>query len=137
MAVMPWTNICFKFETQSNSFFEACSKEVIAIIDVSKILNGTRMKLSIIRSKVCSMSCHHFDLEVVISRMCIETHCFITFWGKFIPKLEDVLCTKHLPLFGDSNAMGCELKEDDHVRVNFLSIVMAASKSSRKFTYAS
>lgn len=40
--------------------------------------------------------------------------------GEFNPTLEDVLRLTHLPLFGDANAMGIKLDEDDQLKMKNL-----------------
>lgn len=41
--------------------------------------------------------------------------------------LEGVICTTHLPLFGETDAIRVKLSEDDHAKVKFLTTTKIAS----------
>lgn len=108
----------------------------MALVGLSKRLNDVGVKLPIFFFfTVCLLSHQNFDLEVLTSRWSTETHTLITYWWKFTPMLEDVLCMTCLPLFGGSNAIGFELIEDDHTKMKFLTMTMVASRSSGKSTH--
>lgn len=61
---------------------------------------------------------------------------FLHLLGDFTPTLEDGNPTTHLLLFGEINAIGVELGEDDHTKVKYLTTALIVSRLSKKSTYA-
>lgn len=54
--------------------------------------------------------------------------------GRVQPSLEDVASLTMLPMFGEANAVGIILEEDDQVKLKFLTIFMTSSRMSGKLT---
>lgn len=62
---------------------------------------------------------------------------FTVLWGKLEPILENVAHLSVLSLYKDMNTMDVVLGEEDEVKLEHLTSIMASSKMSGKFTYAS
>lgn len=65
---------------------------------------------------------HYQDLKLLVSRWSIKRH-FEAARKKFTPTLEYVARLSKLPLYGDVNAVGIILEEDDQVKLKYLTLM--------------
>lgn len=94
--------------------------KLLSVPGVSKRLNEAGVKEPIICERVCSLTKQQLDLELLLSRRITKTHTFFAAWGEFTPIVKDVLRLTHLPLLGETNAIGIVLDEDDQLKLKNL-----------------
>lgn len=110
----------FCVNTQSNQSFE-CGARRFRVPGSHQENEQTGVKKAVTCSKLLFLVRHHWDLELLVSRWSTESYTFVTVWGKFTLTLEDVASLTMLPLFGEANAMGIILEENDQTKLNYLS----------------
>lgn len=57
-------------------------------------------------------------------------------YGEFTLTLEDVVRLTMLPMFGEANPVEVILEEEDRVKLNYLTSIMTAWRTTCKFSYA-
>lgn len=87
---------------------------------------------NIVFFKVATVTRHHQDHELIVSRWSYESHTFVAAWGKFTHILKDVTILTILPMYGEANAVGVILEDDDGVKLKYLTSAMAVSRTSTK-----
>lgn len=87
------------------------------------------MKKALWYSRALSLTRHHHNLDLLVSRCSCESYTVV-----FSTTLEDVARLTMLSMFGEAIAMGLVLEENDKVKLRYLTSTMTASRTFDKST---
>lgn len=104
--------------------------------DMEDTLAEVMVRKALDISLYVSMTRSHADLELLVSRLSMETHIF-TYWEEFTPTLEDVLVMFYLPIFGDEGATGLILFEEEERKAQLLTTAFTVTNKSTSTSWIS
>lgn len=113
ISAVEWALFWIKGSEPSN--IQCTGEEVLATPAVSAKMVKVGVKKALNLSMSLSIIRRNFDLKFIVSRWGVENHTFIAIaaWGEFGPTREDLVVLAMLPIYGQKNAKGVSLSEND------------------------